>query len=48
MDACPGGQGPRTEDGGESGVKSGAAQTKGDVWGGSRENEGDGDDPENS
>ena len=40
--------GPRPEDGGESGEKSGADQSKGGGWGGSRDTEGDGGDPENS
>ena len=40
--------GPRPEEGGESGAKSGAAQLKGSGWGESRDTEGDGEDPENS
>ena len=40
--------GPRLEEGGESGAKSGAAQLKGRGWGVSQDTEGDGDDTKNS
>ena len=40
--------GPRPKEGGESGANSGASQSKCGVWGGIRDTEGDGDDPENS
>ena len=40
--------GPIPEEGGESGEKSGAAQSKGGGWEGSRDTEGDVNDPENS
>ena len=40
--------GPITEEGGELGSKSGAAQSKGGGWVGSQDTEGDGDDPGNS
>ena len=39
---------PRPEEGVELVENSGAAQSKGGGWGGSRDTEGDGDDPENS
>ena len=40
--------GPIPEEGGELGTKSGAAQSKGGGWGGSRNKEGGRDDPEKS
>ena len=49
MDACPGGQAVQYRKRGEvSGTKSGSAQSKGGVWGGSWYTEVDEDDSENS
>ena len=40
--------GPITEEGGESGAKSGSDQSQGDGWGGIQDTGGDGEDPEYS